>query len=54
MSSSMDEVHSINPSVTVFVFQYFKVHQKDWLTYSGGVDVDLVNCYNLKWPYSDG
>ena len=48
----MDEVLSINPYANGFVFQYFKVHQKVWLTYSGGVDVDLVNCYNLKRPYS--
>ena len=37
ISSNIDEVLSINPSA-VFVFGDFKVHHKDWLTYSGGTD----------------
>ena len=35
ISSNIDEVFSINPSADVFVFGYFNVHHKDWLTYSG-------------------
>ena len=38
ISSNIDEVLSINPSVNVFVFGDFNVHHKDWLTYSGGTD----------------
>ena len=37
-SSNIDEVLPINPSANVFVFGDFKVHHKDWLTYSGGTD----------------
>ena len=37
-SSNIDEVLSINPSANVFVFGHFHVHDKDWLTYSGGTD----------------
>ena len=36
ISSNIDEVLSTNPSANVFVFGDFNVHQKDWLTYSGG------------------
>ena len=36
VSSYIDEVFSINPSVNVFVFGDFNIHYKDWLTYSGG------------------
>ena len=35
ISSNIDEVLSINPSVNVFVFGDFNVHHKDWLIYSG-------------------
>ena len=38
ISSNIDEVLSINPSVNVFVFGDFNVHHKDWLTYFGGTD----------------
>ena len=38
ISSSIDEVLSINPSANVFVFGDFNVHHKDWLTYSGVTD----------------
>ena len=50
ISSSIDEVLSINPSANVFVFGDFNVHHKDWLTYSGrtGRPGELV-----KRPYSD-
>ena len=36
ISSNIDEVLLINPSANVFVFEYFNVHHKDWLNYSGG------------------
>ena len=38
ISSNIDEVLSINPSANVFIFGNFKVHHKDWLTYSGGTE----------------
>ena len=38
VSSNIDEVLSMNPSANVFVFGDLKVHHKDWLTYSGGID----------------
>ena len=38
ISSNINEALSINPSANVFVFGDFKVHHKDWLTYSGGTD----------------
>ena len=38
ISSNIDEVLSINPSVNVFVFGDFNIHHKSWLTYSGGAD----------------
>ena len=38
ISSNIDEVLWINPSANVFVFGDFNVHNKDWLTYSGGTD----------------
>ena len=42
ISSNIDEVLSINPPATVFVFRDFNVHHKGWLTYSSGTD-RLVN-----------
>ena len=33
-----DEVLSINPSASVFVFGDFNIHQKDWLACSDGTD----------------
>ena len=44
----MDEVLSINPSATVFVFGDFNVHHKDWLTYSGRTDRPVKLCYNFS------
>ena len=38
ISSNIDEVLSINLSANVFMFGYFNVHHKDWLTYSAGTD----------------
>ena len=48
ISSNIDEVLSINPSVNVFVFGDFTVHHKDWLTYSGGTDRPGELCYNFS------
>ena len=42
ISSNIDEVLLINPSANLFVFGYFNIHHKDWLTYSGVTD-SLVN-----------
>ena len=47
ISSNIDEVLSINPSVHVFVFGDFNVHHKDWLTYPGGTDQTGDFCYNF-------
>ena len=38
ISSTIDQVLSINPFDNVFVFGDFNVHHKDWHTYSGGAD----------------
>ena len=43
ISPNTDEVLSINPSANVFFFGNFKINYKDWLAYSGGTDLDLVN-----------
>ena len=48
ISSDIDEVLSINPSANVFVFGYFNVHHKDWVTYSGGTDRPGEVCYNFS------
>ena len=48
ISSTTDEVLSINPSANVFVFEDFNVHHKDWLTYSGGTDRPGELCYNFS------
>ena len=48
ISSDIDEVLSINPSANVFVFGDSTVHQKDWLTYSGGTDRSGELCYNFS------
>ena len=48
ISSNIDEVLLINPSVNVFVFGDFNVHHKDWLTYSGGTDRPGELCYNFS------
>ena len=48
LSSNIDEVPSINPSANAFVFGGFKVHQKGWLTYSGGTDQPGELCYNFS------
>ena len=48
ISSNIDEVLSINPSANIFVFGDFNVHQKDWLTYSGGTDRPGELCCNFS------
>ena len=45
ISSNIDGVLSVNPSANVFVFGDFNVHQKDWLTCSGGTDRPGELCY---------
>ena len=47
ISSNIYEVLSINPSANVFVFGDFNVHDKDWLTFSGGTDPPGELCYNF-------
>ena len=46
--SEIDEILSINPSANMFVFGDFKVHHKDWLTCSGGIDRTVELCYNFS------
>ena len=41
ISSNIDEVLSINPSVNILVFGDFTIHHKDWITYSGGTDAQV-------------
>ena len=55
VSSNIDEVLSINPSANEFAFGDFKIHQKDLLTYSGGIDRsgELCEFFYLKGPWSD-
>ena len=48
ISSNTDEVLLINQPANVFVFGYFNVHHKDWLTYSGGTDSPGELCYNFS------
>ena len=48
ISSNIDEVLLINPSANAFVFGDFKVHHKDWLTYSGRTDRSGELCYNFS------
>ena len=48
ISSKIDEVLSINPSDNVFVFEYFNVHHKGWLSYSGRTDRPGEFCYNFS------
>ena len=48
ISSDIDEVLSINPTASIFVFGDFNVHYKDWLTYSGGTDRPAELCYNFS------
>ena len=47
ISSNVDQLLSINPSTNAFVLGDFKVHRKDWVTYSGGTDRPGDLCYNF-------
>ena len=47
ISSSIDEVPSINLSANGFVFKDFNVNHKDWLNYSGGTDISGELCSNF-------
>ena len=49
ISSNIDEVLSINPSASVFVFGVFNVYHKDWLTYYGGTDRPGELCYSFSY-----
>ena len=56
ISSNIDEVFWINPSVNMFLFGDFNIRHKDWLTYSGVTDRPGKLSHNfsyLKRPYSD-
>ena len=46
-SSNIDEVLSVSPFASVFVFGDFNVDHKDWLTCSGGTDRPGEFCYNF-------
>ena len=48
ISSTIDEVLSINPSVNIFASGDFNFHHKEWLTYSGGTDKPSELCYNIS------
>ena len=48
ISSKIDEILSINPSVDVYVFVDFIVHHKDWLILSGGTDRPGELCYSFS------
>ena len=56
---NIDEVLWINPSANVCVFWDFKVHHKDWLTYSDRNDTPGEPRYNISisndvfyfWPW---
>ena len=48
ISSNIDEVLSMNPSANMFVFGDFNIHQKDWLSYPGGIDRPRELCYNFS------
>ena len=46
---NIDEVLLINSSAIAFVFGCFNIHQKDWLTYSGGTDrPGKLCCYHRR------
>ena len=48
ISSTIDEVLTINPSANVFVFGDFNVYHRDWLTYSGETDRAGKLSYNFS------
>ena len=46
ISSNINDALSVYPSANVFVFR--DVHDKDWLTYSGGTGGSLELCCNFS------
>ena len=46
ISFSIDEVFSINPSASVFVFGNFNVHHKECLIYSGGINISSTVAFS--------
>ena len=48
ISSTIDEVLTINPSANVFVFGDFNVYHRGWLTYSGETDRAGKLSYNFS------
>ena len=48
ISSNIDKVLSVSPSTNVFVFGDVNIHNKDWLTHSGGTDQPGELCYNFS------
>ena len=48
ISSNIDKVLSISPSA-VFIFGDFKIHHKNWLTYSGETDRPWELCDNFSF-----
>ena len=48
ISSNIDEVLLINPSVNVFVFGDFNIHHMDWLAYFDGTDRPGELCYDFS------
>ena len=48
LSSNIDEVLLINPPANAFIFGDFKIHHKDWLTYSSRTDRPGELCYNFS------
>ena len=47
ISSNIDEIHLINPSVNVFDFGDVNIHHKNWLTYPDGTDRPGKLCDNF-------
>ena len=46
ISFNIDEVFSINPSASVFVFENFNVHHKECLIYSGGINISSTVAFS--------
>ena len=47
--SNINQVLLIYPSANVFAFGDFNVHNKDWITYSGGTDRSGELSYNFSY-----
>ena len=48
ISCNIDDAPLINPSAIMFVIGDFNIHNKGWLTYSGGTNQPGELYYNLK------